>query len=145
MRFILYFDGGCKDNGSKVKIPIMTIGAIIYKVVGNKRHVVSKIGGVIGKGTNNIAEYSALIAGLKYLSDNNTKGKITIYGDSNTVIKHIKGLTKNSNPKFNIYFKKIHSYLQKLDVESINHIPREQNGEADKIGNDAYKEYMSKL
>jgi ribonuclease HI len=144
----MYFDGGCKGNNAKTeeekKKRVVTIGAVIYKIINGERYLATQIKGVLGPGTNNDGEYYALLAGLKHLYMNNVKGEITIYGDSKMVIDQLNGRI-NANPKFLKYMKSYNFYKLNLNIVKLEHIPRAQNGEADKLGNDAYQEYLDKI
>jgi len=52
--------------------------------------------------SNNEAEYEALIAGLKILRKMNAK-KIAVYGDSELVIKQVKGEYQAKHPQMRAY------------------------------------------
>lgn len=104
------------------------------------REVLYKDGGSLGRSptmTNNIAEFTAFIQGMKYLNSTYLKRPVTIKGDSKLVVELVNG---------NWYSKKPH--IQKLLGEALQEmgyhvkkvtvlwIPREENQEADQMSHE---------
>jgi ribonuclease HI len=52
--------------------------------------------------TNNMAEYEALILGLKVLKELGTK-RIAVHGDSELVINQVKGIYQSKHPRLRAY------------------------------------------
>jgi len=75
-----FFDGACSGNPGT-----MTIKFIVHDPQGQPIKQVSQ---EIGHGTNNIAEYQALIGLLEYLNQLNTE-QVCIMGDSQVVINQV--------------------------------------------------------
>lgn len=130
----LYFDGCCEP-----KNPGGNGGAgVIIKKDGV---TIEQLANYCGNGqnmTNNVAEYQALIDGLKYLSNQNLfNEEIKVFGDSQLVIEQMSGRWKI---KKGIYEPKaIEAAKLKIKFKNIKFewIPREQNIECDclsKIG-----------
>lgn len=80
------------------------------------------------------AEYGALLAGLEFLIAEGYKGKLNIYGDSDAVVKQIKGVIKCGKPYISALCNRALLYLEKFEDYAIEWIPREQNKEADASG-----------
>ena len=76
----IYADGACSGNPGPAGIGVVL-------VTGNRRKEISR---PIGEGTNNIAEYSAAIEGLKALRDR-SQCEVTLYTDSELVIGMLNG------------------------------------------------------
>ena len=96
-----------------------------------------------GKGmTNNVAEYEGLMAAALWLKDMGIDEKIVIKGDSQLVIKQMKGEYKISSATSKKYVPQIKQLLQGMDVSFV-WIPREENEEADKLSRLAYKRFQS--
>jgi len=94
-KILMKIDGACYPNPGN-----MAIGIVIYK----DGELFKKISEAIGYGTNNIAEYKALIRGLEEVKKINPE-RIDIYCDSQLLVKQLnkKYKVKNSGiiPLFN--------------------------------------------
>ncbi|HVP50196.1 MAG TPA: ribonuclease HI family protein [Candidatus Bathyarchaeia archaeon] len=121
-------DGGARGNPGPAGY-----GAVIEDEMGRS---VVKLSSYLGKQTNNVAEYSALIAVLKYAAKHGFSA-MKVYSDSELMVKQILGEYKVNNPAL----KQLHAQASKLidDFEAfeIRHVPREQNREADLLANRA--------
>lgn len=126
MSYILYADGASRGNPGN-----SAIGAIIYSPTGA---VISKISQRIGIGTNNEAEYQALIAGLQEAKKQNIN-EIQIFLDSELIVKQIIGKYKVKSQKLSIMHTKVVSLLKQFNKWNIKHVPREQNSKADSLAN----------
>jgi len=93
--------------------------------------------GIVGSGrkmSNNVAEYAAVIAAIKYILDNNlNEQNITFFGDSKLVICQLSGLWKAKSGLYKSYFLKAKRLVKKLKSPVFTWIPREQNSLADKL------------
>jgi ribonuclease HI len=78
----LVVDGGCRGNPGP--------GAIGVLVLDQDRNELEKCSECIGETTNNRAEYRALIRGLD-LAARHTRKKVTVYSDSELLVKQMKG------------------------------------------------------
>ncbi|MCZ7380541.1 MAG: ribonuclease HI family protein [Candidatus Methanoperedens sp.] len=127
MSCILFFDGACRGNPGP-----MAIGVVLMKN-GKKLCEISKR---LGTGTNNIAEWSALIEGLKLAIAHGCR-ELEVRGDSQLVIKQISGQyrVKSDNliPLFN-EAKKLCGNFKEIDFKWIK---REDNARTDALSNDA--------
>ena len=86
----------------------------------------------IGVKTNNEAEYLALIAGINLCIENQISN-ISIFADSELVVKQINGDYKVKNERMSVLHKKTHELLSKLSSWEIKHVLRELNVEADEL------------
>jgi len=125
--YVLFFDGCCKGNPGPGGA-----GAVLYK---DKIEIWSDSIFVGKKVTNNIAEYTGLIIGLKQAIKVGIKN-IKVNGDSQLVIKQMTGNYKvNSENLIELY--KIAKQLEKsFDSISFNHVYRKDNKRADSLSND---------
>jgi ribonuclease HI len=80
--------------------------------------------------TNNQAEYEALLRGLQYLKEANTIS-IEIFGDSELVIKQLNGQYECRNDI--LYYEECKEILKSFQLVILQHIPRESNGEANRL------------
>ena len=81
---------------------------------------------------NNEAEYLALISGIN-LCIKNQITNISIFADSELVVKQINGDYKVKNERMAALHKKTHELLSKLDSWEIKHVLRDLNVEADEL------------
>jgi ribonuclease HI len=127
MTCILFFDGGCRGNPGP-----MAIGAVLLEN-GKKVKEISKN---IGIGTNNIAEWKALIEGLKLAAAHDCN-ELEVRGDSQLIIRQISGKYKvksdNLIPLFN-EARKLCGNFKKIDFKWIK---RDENNYTDSMVNNA--------
>lgn len=132
---LLRFDGACRGNPSN----IIGMGCVIYDAVnGNIIHS-NKRKHTIEYGTNNIAEYVALVDGLR-LAINNNITHLIVEGDSQLVINQINGLYKVNSTKLGFYYNIVQTCIKSFESILFRHIKREHNKEADKLANEALDE-----
>ena len=129
----VYVDGASRGNPGESGIGVL----VIYPDSSRK-----EIREYIGKGTNNEAEYKALIAALGHLL---TEGisEAKIHTDSQLVASQMNGLWKVKDPKLRILHseaKKLASSLAALEIE---YVPRKDNAEADALANEAIDRYFN--
>ncbi|CAN6728378.1 unnamed protein product [Malus baccata var. baccata] len=123
---ILEFDGASKGNPG-----LAGAGAVLRADDGS---LICKIHEGLGVRTNNVAEYRALILGLKYALK---KGftKIRIKGDSKLVCMQVQGLWKVRNQNMSDLCEEVKELKDKFISFQISHVLREQNSEADAQAN----------
>ncbi|MBA4348418.1 MAG: ribonuclease H [Thermodesulfovibrio sp.] len=129
---LLFCDGASSGNPGDSGIGVVLL-------IDEKRFKFSEY---IGKATNNIAEYKALIKGLREAKRHGA-ATVAIYADSELMVKHISGeyRVKSAN-LINLYEQAV-SLLKEFKVFTIIHIPREKNAEADELAKSAiFKKYL---
>jgi ribonuclease HI len=132
--FKLQFDGCSKSNPG-----IAGAGAVIYKF---NEEISSKIKFVGNNETNNVAEYTGLIIGLKEAINLNIKS-IRVEGDSMLVIKQMKGEYKVKSANLIYLYNEAKLLEKEFQCISFNHIYRENNKRADELSNIAIsKDYL---
>ena len=124
--FTMYIDGAA-DLHSKTS----GIGGVIYKD-GEELFTFSEY---LDNATNNEAEYTALIHGLKSLL-NLSVLNVTIYSDSELVVKQINGEYKVKNDRMKKLHSDAHVLLSKFNLWKIEHVLRDKNTIADKLATD---------
>ena len=126
MQAILYADGGARGNPGPAGI-----GVLLVDVDGN---VLGEIGRGIGQTTNNVAEYTALIEGLKLAHEKGVT-EIDVRLDSKLVVFQVRGEWKIKNDTLRQLAAKAKSLLRRFEVKSLTYVPREKNVAADKLAN----------
>lgn len=119
---IIYTDGASLGNPGP-----MGIGIVIYK--GKLR--VEELSEYIGIGTNNIAEYTAVIKALETARRMGGR-EVHIKSDSLLVVKQLNHEYRVKDPKLRPLKRKVEELAKGLEVH-FEHIPREKNTAADKL------------
>lgn len=129
---LVFTDGGSRGNPGPAALGV-------YIEQDSKPMV--KIGTYLGATTNNVAEYSAIVEGLKWLIENKEKlqaKKIEFYTDSLLAYSQIVGLYKVKNAKIREFIFTIRKFEQELNIPIFyHHIRREKNTIADYLVNHA--------
>lgn len=124
---VMEFDGASKGNPG-----LAGAGAVLRADDGT----VFQLREGVGIATNNVAEYRAVILGLKYALSKGFK-KIRVRGDSKLVCMQVQGLWKCKNPNMAMLCKEVVDLKNKFASFEIEHVLREFNGEADGQANRA--------
>ena len=127
----LHVDGGSRGNPGPAGI-----GAVLTDVEENTVATVSEF---IGEATNNIAEYSAMVAGLKLALDKGIR-RLDIYSDSELIVRQLQGSYKVKNEGLRSYYQQAISLLGELEAYELSSVPREANAQADELVNRALDE-----
>lgn len=128
----LFSDGGSRGNPGQAAIGWIIEDPIRGEVLkeGNER---------IGVETNNVAEYQALIAGLK-AAEQFHPNRLVCHLDSELVVKQLNGEYKVKMPALQVFFDEIKRLADELPDVVFTHIPREDNYRADALVNRALDE-----
>lgn len=132
---ILFFDGGIRRE-------LMAYGYLAVNP-NDRTSILFKGSNTCGKGTSNIAEYRALIAGLKACLRNGIK-VAHIFGDSQLIVKQVTGVFKVNKPELKRHRDYIRDLLDQFDDWSLQWIPRSENGRADALVNEVFKRKFPK-
>ena len=124
-KIILQFDGASRGNPGK-----SAIGFIL--IVNNK--IIKEFGECIGEATNNQAEYTALLKGVRSALETGLR-HIKIEGDSLLVIKQVLGDWKVYNSILASIHSQVMELLKKFETIELAHIPRDMNKRSDKLCN----------
>ncbi len=88
----------------------------------------------IGVATNNVAEYSALIEGLRLALDHGVS-ELEVFSDSELLVRQLKGEWRIKDERLRLLAAEARALLGRFASASIAHVPRELNAEADKLAN----------
>ena len=126
MKAVLHTDGGARGNPGPAGI-----GVVLRTQDGD---VIGEMALGIGESTNNVAEYTALIEGLRLALE---KG-ITELGvrlDSELVVSQVTGAWKIKNDRLRALAAEARRLLERFDSFEIAHVRREHNADADRLAN----------
>lgn len=129
----LYADGAARGNPGPAGA-----GAVIVSPGG---HVVAKIGKFLGESTNNVAEYTGLILGLKRARAMGIK-ELDVFSDSELLVRQLAGDYAVKADHLKPLHDEARALLQAFPDVSVSHIPREENAAADEMSNRAIDERL---
>ena len=98
--------------------------------------VLAAEGEAIGVATNNVAEYSGLIAGLRRAIELGLP-VIEVVSDSELMVKQMRGEYRVKNPALRDLFVEAGRLARQLDTVEYRHVKRADNELADHLVNDA--------
>lgn len=128
MKLTVHVDGGSRGNPGPA-----AIAAVISDADGQVVHEVHE---TIGRATNNVAEYRALILGIERAAELGGT-ELELIGDSELIVKQVRGEYRVKDAGL----KPLHSAAQQalghFAEWQIRHVKREQNAEADALVNEA--------
>ena len=124
---ILNTDGGARGN------PGPSAAGIVLR--SNEGNMLLKRGKYLGIGTNNEAEYQAIIFGLETAHKTNPNDSLTCVLDSELVVNQLKGTYKVKNQRLTVLYKEAKELATKFKKVEYKHVLRTRNKEADTIVN----------
>jgi probable phosphoglycerate mutase len=127
LHVVIHIDGGSRGNpgpaGAGIVIRDKTDNSILYK------------GGIfLGKATNNVAEYSGLLAGLTAGRQLNA-ARVELFSDSQLLVRQMIGEYRVKNAGLKPLHRRATDLADSFDECTFHHIPREENTAADKLAN----------
>lgn len=125
IQFKLFTDGGSRGNPGPA-----AIGGVLYQV--DKE--IANFSKYIGQGTNNQAEYNALLTGLE-LAKKHKVNNLQCFLDSELVVKQLNKEYRVKDADLAKLFVKVWNLAQEFASISFHHVRRELNKEADRLVN----------
>jgi ribonuclease HI len=125
---VINADGGSRGNPGPAGI-----GAVVATVDGR---VLAEIAEGIGRTTNNVAEYKAVIAALARARELGAR-RVRVRADSKLVIEQMKGTWKVRQPHLVPLRDEARRLAGAFDRVSYEHVPRARNQAADALANQA--------
>ena len=132
---IAHVDGGARGNPGPAGF-----GVVLEDESGKK---VDTLSGFIGHQTNNVAEYSGLLAALDYASKNGYRA-LKVVADSELLVKQICGEYKVKSPNLQDLYSRARVMIRSLEWFRIEHTLRGGNKEADALANEAMDRGMGR-
>jgi ribonuclease HI len=103
--------------------------------------VVDRIAKGIGVATNNVAEYTAAIDGLARARDLGAT-HVLLRSDSRLLIEQLSGRFRVKNPTLQRLHAEVRSLATTFRNVSYEHVPREENADADRLANQGVDEWL---
>jgi ribonuclease HI len=127
-RFRAGIDGGSRGNPGPAAWGVVVLDA--------EGRAVEGFAGAIGRATNNVAEYTALLQALAIAVDRRADD-VELLADSELVVKQVRGEYKVRHPDLIPLHAEAVRRIARFRRFKIGHVPREQNKAADKLVNRA--------
>jgi len=127
-RASLFTDGGARGNPGPA-----AYGLVLYDAAGNE---LLRRAEKIGRATNNVAEYSAVIAGLELARQLGLTG-LDVYLDAQLVVRQLTGEYRTKDPHLAELKAEALALARGLAYVRFHFIPREKNRLADSLVNAA--------
>jgi ribonuclease HI len=121
-------DGGARGNPGPA-----AIGVVVRDQDGA---VLEELGEAIGRATNNVAEYRALLRGIE-LAAAHGGTEVELIGDSELVVRQVEGRYKVKDATLRELYEEAKRELAAFETWSIRHVRREANADADRLVNAA--------
>jgi ribonuclease HI len=104
--------------------------------------VVSEIARGLGETTNNVAEYTAVIEGLALAKELGARS-VTLRSDSLLLISQLTGRYRVKSPHLQPLHRRARSIGAGFERISFEHVPREENREADRLANEGVDRWLA--
>jgi len=127
-RFRAAIDGGSRGNPGPAAWAVAILDA-----AGEFREGYA---GVLGRATNNVAEYSSLVEALK-LAEQSGARQVEIFADSELIVRQIQGRYRVKHPDLKPLFGEAMRRIGGFESFRIEHVRREKNKQADRLVNAA--------
>ena len=98
--------------------------------------VLAELSEFLGICTNNVAEYSGLLASLRYALDHG-HASLRVVSDSELMVKQIQGRYKVNSPDLKPLWAEAKARIGRLERFEISHALRHKNKAADRLANEA--------
>jgi ribonuclease HI len=131
---IVACDGAARGNPGPAGI-----GVVVFRDDGE---VVSTIAEGIGETTNNVAEYTAAIEGLRRASELGAN-EVVLRSDSRLLIEQLAGRFKVKNARLRILHAEAIGLAGRFSRIRFEHVPRTRNQHADRLANEGVDDWLA--
>ena len=128
-RLVVEADGGSRGNPG-----VAAGGAVVLDAQTGM--VLTEVGVYVGIATNNVAEYSGLIAGLETAFERDAQAAVAVRMDSKLVVEQMTGRWKVKHPDMQVLARRAQALIAGRDV-TFQWVPRLENSRADAAANEA--------
>ena len=128
MKAVLFTDGGARGNPGPA-----AYGFVLEAEDGS---LLAAHGEAIGTATNNVAEYSGLVAGLQKAIELGVDA-LELVSDSELMVKQMRGEYRVKNEGLKPLFAEAQSLARRLGSVDYRHVKRAHNEIADRLVNEA--------
>lgn len=125
-RLIIYIDGASRGNPGPAGV-----GIIIHD---EKEELVDELCEYIGKTTNNVAEYQALLVALERARSLGAE-TLTVYSDCELLVRQMAGDYRVKDKILKSLYQKARKSLKNFGTVNISYLTRKKNKRADRLAN----------
>jgi ribonuclease HI len=127
-RLVVHVDGGARGNPGPAAVAVV--------LAGPDGSVVEERAETIGKATNNVAEYRALLLGIERARALGAT-ELELVGDSELIVRQVRGEYRVKDAALKELHAQVIATLKDFDRWTIRNVPREENARADSLVNEA--------
>jgi ribonuclease HI len=131
MKVVVHVDGGSRGNPGPA-----AAASVLSSPEGE---ILDEASELLGTVTNNVAEYRALLLGLKRARAVGAR-EVEVVNDSELIAKQVQGLYKVKHPAMRPLHEQALAALRSFDAWKVRTVPRAQNAHADALVNVALDE-----
>jgi ribonuclease HI len=128
MKVVVHVDGGARGNPGPAAAACV-LSSLEGELLGEHAEL-------LGHTTNNVAEYRALLLGLRSARELGAS-EVEVIGDSELIAKQVMGQYKVKNEALRSLHREATAALRDFDRWAIRTVPRAQNADADALVNAA--------
>ena len=121
-----FCDGGSRGNPGPAGYGVF--------IQGPKGEALAELSEFLGRTTNNVAEYSALLAALAWALREGCS-RLRVVADSELLVKQMQGRYKVASPDLRPLYDEAKRRVAELDMFRIEHVLRGKNQKADRLAN----------
>ena len=122
-RLVLHFDGACRRNPGPSSWGVWSPSGL-------------ELSGLVGRTTNNVAEWSGFLAALDAAIAAGA-ADVEIRADSELVVKQFNGVYRVKAPHLMGFLRQAQEKARRIPRLRVVHVRREENGQADRLANEA--------
>ncbi len=123
---IAHVDGGSRGNPGHAGYGV--------SIEDNNGSPITELSQYLGIQTNNFAEYSGLLAALRFARDRAVKA-LEVVSDSELMVRQLNGQYKVKNEGLKPLYQEAVSLIRTFDWFRVRHVRREFNKDADRLAN----------
>ncbi len=124
--YVANIDGASRGNPGPASY------AVVMRDPNGK--IILELGKKLGRDTNNVAEYYALLAALDYAASHNIHA-LRIRSDSELLVRQMQGRYKVKSPDLKPLYERASKLARQFEYFVVEHVRRESNREADALAN----------
>jgi len=125
---VIHTDGASRGNPGPA-----AVGVVFSQKDGPE---LAEFCATIGKATNNVAEYRAVVAALEHCQRWKVK-RVHLYMDSELIVRQMHGVYRVKSPDLRPLYQQASFLAKGLREFKVKHVKRAQNGHADALANKA--------
>jgi ribonuclease HI len=125
---VIHTDGASRGNPGPASIGVV--------IAGGDGRVLVEFGEALRPTTNNVAEYTAVVRALERAAELGAR-RVRMMMDSQLVVRQLNGSYRVKHVDMIPLYRRVLELIQRFESVTFEHVPREQNVEADRLANQA--------